>query len=163
MFLRVARTLNKNFPDAHFVLAGEGELKNDLENLAKEFGIIENTHFTGGCAKVPELLSVSFAGVLTSFAEGFSNSILEYMAAKLPVAATDVGGAGEAIVVGKNGFLVESNDDAAMANHLTEFLQNPKKAKIMGELGRKMVEEKFSCAAQLNNVSELYERKSDGK
>ncbi len=54
--------------------------------------------------------------------------------------------------------LVESNDDEAMANRLIELLQNPEKAKKMGELGREMVEEKFSCAAQLEKTIELYER-----
>jgi glycosyltransferase involved in cell wall biosynthesis len=145
------------------MLAGEGELKNDLENLAKDFGIAENTHFIGRCTKIPELLSVSFAGVLTSRAEGFSNSILEYMAAKLPVVATSVGGASEAIIEDETGFLVESNDDETMANRLTELLQNSEKAKKMGELGRKTVEENFSCAAQLKNVLEFYRQKSDGK
>ncbi len=163
MFLRVAQRLKEKFPAAHFVLAGEGELKNDLESLAKEFGVAENTHFIGGCAKIPELLSISFAGVSTSFAEGFSNSILEYMAAKLPVAATNVGGASEAIIENETGFLVASDDDAAMANRLSELLLNLKKAEKMGERGRKNVEEKFSCAAQLEKVLNLYERKSDGK
>jgi len=163
MFLRVAQRLHEKFPDAHFMLAGEGELKNDLENLAKDFGIAENTHFIGRCTKIPELLSVSFAGVLTSRAEGFSNSILEYMAAKLPVVATSVGGASEAIIEGETGFLVESNDDETMANRLTELLQNSEKAKKMGELGRNTVEENFSCAAQLKNVLEFYRQKSDGK
>ena len=163
MFLRVAQRLHEKFPDAHFMLAGEGELKNDLENLAKDFGIAENTHFIGRCTKIPELLFVSFAGVLTSRAEGFSNSILEYMAAKLPVVATGVGGASEAIIEGETGFLVESNDDETMANRLTELLQNSEKAKKMGELGRKTVEENFSCAAQLKNVLKFYRQKSDGK
>ncbi len=158
MFLRVAQRLKENFPDTHFVLAGEGELKNDLENLAKELGIAENTHFIGRCAKIPELLYISFAGVLTSFAEGFSNSILEYMVGKLPVVATNVGGASEAIIEGETGFLVESNDEAAMANRLSELFQNPEKAKKMGELGRKTVEEKFSCAAQLEKTIKLYSR-----
>ena len=163
MFLRVAQRLHEKFPDAHFMLAGEGELKNDLENLAKDFGIAENTHFIGRCTKIPELLFVSYVGVLTSRAEGFSNSILEYMAAKLPVVATSVGGASEAIIEGETGFLVESNDDETMANRLTELLQNSEKAKKMGELGRKTVEENFSCAAQLKNVLEFYRQKSDGK
>ncbi len=163
MFLRAAKILKEKFPDAHFVLAGEGELRSDLENQAKEFGIIENTHFIGRCRKIPELLAVSYAGVLTSFAEGFSNSILEYMSAKLAVVATDVGGAKEAISEGETGFLVESNDDAAMANRLSELLQNPEKAKKMGELGRKTIEENFSCRAQLEKTLKLYERKFDGK
>lgn len=163
MFLRVAQRLKAKFPAAHFVLAGEGELKSGLENTARELGIAENTHFIGGCTRIPELLAVSFAGVLTSFAEGFSNSILEYMAAKLPVVATNVGGAGEAISESETGFLVESNDDAAMANRLFELLQNPEKAREMGKLGRKTVEENFSCAAQVKNVLELYQRKLNGK
>ncbi len=163
MFLHVAQRLKEKFPDAHFVLAGEGELKNDLENLAKDLAITENTHFIGRNMKIPELLSVSFAGALTSRAEGFSNSILEYMAAKLPVVATNVGGASEAIIEGETGFLVESNDDEAMANRLTELLQNSEKARKMGELGRKTVEENFSSVAQLNNVLTLYRRRSDGK
>jgi glycosyltransferase involved in cell wall biosynthesis len=163
MFLRVAQRLQEKFPAAHFVIAGEGELQNDLENLARELGVAEKSHFVGRCAKIPELLSVSYAGVLASFAEGFSNSILEYMTAKLPVVATDVGGASEAIVEGETGFLVESNDDEAMANRLSELLQNPEKAREMGEFGRKIVEENFSCAAQLEKTIELYERKLDGK
>jgi glycosyltransferase involved in cell wall biosynthesis len=163
MFLRVAQRLYEKFPDAQFVLAGEGELKRDLENLAKELGIAENTHFVGRCAKIPELLCVSFAGVLTSHSEGFSNSILEYMAAKLPVVATNVGGASEAISESETGFLVESNDDAAMANRLSELLQNPEQSKKMGELGRKKVEENFSCAAQLEKTINLYDHKLNEK
>ncbi len=158
MFLRTAKKVAERFPNAHFVLAGEGELKNELENLAKDLKITENTHFIGRCAKIPELLSVSFAGALTSFHEGFSNSILEYMAACLPVVATDVGGASEAIVENETGFLVESNDEEMMAKRLIELLQTKEKARQFGEKGRKIVEEKFSCAAQLKNVSELYER-----
>ena len=163
MFLRVAQRLKEKFPDAHFVLAGEGELKNALENHAVELKINENTHFIGRCAQIPELLSVSFAGVLTSFSEGFSNSILEYMSAKLPVVATNVGGASEAIIEGETGFLVESNDDETMANRLIELLQNPEKAKKMGEKGKKIVEEKFSCATQLEKTLKLYGRKSNEK
>lgn len=163
MFLRVAQKVLQKFPETRFVLAGEGELMESLQNLAKELGIGENTHFIGRCTKIPELLSISFAGVLTSVAEGFSNSILEYMSAKLPVVATDAGGASEAIIKGITGFLVESDDDEAMANYLINLLQNPEKARRMGEAGREIVEEKFSCAAQLEKTLELYELKSSGK
>jgi glycosyltransferase involved in cell wall biosynthesis len=158
MFLRVAQRLKENFPEAHFVIAGEGELKSSLKNMAEELEVAGNTHFIGRCAKIPELLSVSFAGTLTSRYEGFSNSILEYMAAKLPVVATNVGGANEAIIENETGFLVDSNDDLAMATRLTYLLGNPEKAKKMGELGRRIVEENFSCAAQLEETIKLYSR-----
>jgi L-malate glycosyltransferase len=118
--------------------------------------ITENTHFIGRCERVPELLSISFAGVSTSFNEGFSNAILEYMAARLPVVATNVGGAGEAVIENETGFLVESDDAEAMANRLIELLENEEKAREFGAQGRKIAEEKFSCAAQLENTLKLY-------
>jgi len=156
MFLRAAQKVLEKFPDAHFVLAGEGELRAGLENLAKELKIAENTHFTGRCEKVPELLSISFAGVLTSFNEGFSNAILEYMAARLPVVATRVAGASEAITENETGFLVESDDAEMLANYLIELLQDEAKARKFGARGREIVEEKFSCAAQLEKTLRLY-------
>jgi L-malate glycosyltransferase len=156
MFLRVAEKVSHEFPNVHFVLAGEGELLESLQTLAKELKIAENTHFIGRCTRVPELLSISFAGVLTSFNEGFSNSILEYMAAQISVVTTNVGGASEAIIENETGFLVESDDAETMANRLTELLQNEEKARKFGAKGRQIVEEKFSCAAQLENTLRLY-------
>lgn len=156
MFLRAAQKVLRKAPNAHFVFAGEGELKESLENMAKELQIERNAHFIGRCAAVPELLSISYACILTSVAEGFSNSILEYMFAGKPVVATKVGGAAEAIVENETGFLVESDDDAALANRLIELLENPAKAETFGAAGRKIVAEKFSLAAQLNKTLELY-------
>ena len=156
MFLRAAAKVLQKFPQAHFVLAGEGALRESLENLTTELRIAENTHFIGRCERVPELLSISFAGVSTSFNEGFSNAILEYMAARLPVVATNVGGAGEAVIENETGFLVESDDAEAMANRLIELLENEEKAREFGAQGRKIAEEKFSCAAQLENTLKLY-------
>lgn len=156
MFLRAAQKVIRKFPNAHFVIGGEGELRESLENLAKELKIAENTHFTGRCVKVPELLSISYACALTSFNEGFSNSILEYMAAGKPVIATNVGGASEAIIENETGFLVESNDDEALANRLIELLESEEKAATFGAKGKRVAEEKFSLEAQLNKTLELY-------
>lgn len=158
MFLRVAQRVLQKFPDTHFVLAGEGELKDELENLAKNLEIEKNTHLIGRCMQIPELLHISYAGVLTSFAEGFSNSILEYMAARKPVVATKVGGASEAVIDGETGFLINSDDDEVMANRLIELLDDEKKAIEFGEKGRRIIEEKFSLDAQLSKTLSLYER-----
>ncbi|MBA2620615.1 MAG: glycosyltransferase [Acidobacteria bacterium] len=163
MFLRAAKIISEKFPAAHFVLAGEGELRNDLENLAGQLQIADRIHFTGRCAQVPDLLSISFAGVLTSFAEGFSNSILEYMSANLPVVATNVGGASEAITPDKTGFLVESDDAEALSEKLVWLLEKPAEAERMGNAGRKIVKEKFSCERQLQRTLELYEESVDIK
>lgn len=158
MFLRAAKKVSENVEKIGFVLAGEGELTDQLKAFASELNIENKTFFTGRCTKVAELLSVSDVCILSSKSEGFSNSILEYMAATKPVVATNVGGASEAIVEGETGFLVESDDDEALAERLVELLENPEKARKMGELGRKRVEENFSISAQLNKTLELYDQ-----
>lgn len=157
MFLRAAEKIVKKISDAHFVLAGEGELKSELEDFAKELKIEKNTHFTGRCTKIPELLFVSYTCVLTSFNEGFSNSILEYMAAGKAVVATNVGGAGEAIIENETGFLIESEDDEALANRLIELLNDKEKAAQFGAKGKQIAGENFSLATQLKKTLELYE------
>jgi L-malate glycosyltransferase len=156
MFLRVAKRVSADFPDAHFVLAGEGDLRTGLEKMAVESGIGENVHFIGRCDRLAELLSISFAGVLTSFAEGFSNSIIEYMAAGKPVVATNVGGAAEAIIEGESGYLVASDDDEAMAARLIGLLSDEKKAGEMGARGKQRAEDKFSLDSQLAKTLALY-------
>lgn len=156
MFLRAAQKVSRKMPNAHFVLAGEGELKNDLEKMAKGLQIEANTHFIGRCEIVPELLSISYACALTSEAEGFSNSILEYMFAGKPVVATRVGGAAEAIIENETGFLIESNDDSALADRLNVLLENQVKAESFGAKAKKIAAEKFSLAAQLEKTLELY-------
>ncbi|MGI8467694.1 MAG: glycosyltransferase [Pyrinomonadaceae bacterium] len=158
MFLRAAEKTKEKFPNARFVLAGEGELLNETKEFAVALGLENETFFTGRCADVSRLLSIADICVLSSITEGFSNSILEYMAARKSVVATNVGGAREAIVEGETGFLVDSNDDAQMANYLIELLQNPEKTKEMGKAGRKIAKEKFSTEAQLKNTLALYEK-----
>lgn len=157
MFLRAARRVTEAVPLAKFLLAGEGELTEQLIGLVKELGIEGKTHFLGRCESVGALLQVSDVCVLSSKAEGFSNAILEYMAAARPVVATNVGGAAEAIVAGETGYLVDSGDDLMMAERITQLLRNPEKARAMGEAGKAIVESKFSCAAQLAKTETLYE------
>ena len=158
MFLRAARQVKEAVPDVAFLLAGEGELSESLRALAQELGIQDSTFFLGRCENVAEVLSVSEACVLSSKAEGFSNSILEYMAAARPVVVTDVGGAREVVVEGETGYLVASGDYATMAARLIALLRDPEMARQMGGRGRRVVEEKFSCEAQLARTEELYSR-----
>ncbi len=157
-FLRAARRVRDAVSDAAFVVAGEGPLLESLRAYAAEHGLAGDVFFTGRCGPVAELLAVSDVCVLSSKAEGFSNAILEYMGAACPVVATDVGGAREAVAEGETGFLVPAGDDERMAERVTLLLREPERARAMGERGRCVVREKFSCEAQLDNVESLYDR-----
>lgn len=157
MFLHAARLVLDNVPQAAFLLAGEGELMPSLKSLAHELRIEDSTYFLGRCEQLAELLSISDVCVLSSKAEGFSNSILEYMAAGRPVVCTDVGGAREAIIDEVTGYLVPAGDAEAMASRIIELLKNPARSD-MGKAGQRVVREKFSLEAQLARTEELYER-----
>lgn len=157
MFLRAAARVRASVPDAGFLIAGEGELMESLRERAAQLGIHDDVCFIGRCDSVADLLFASDVGVLSSKAEGFANAILEYMAAGLPVVATDVGGAREAIADGETGYVVASGDDERMAERIIELLNKPERARAMGERGRLIVAEKFSCDRHLQNTLELYD------
>ena len=158
-FLRAARRVREHQPDAAFVLAGEGQLTESLRVYAAELGLGGDAFFIGRCANVAELLAVSDVCVLSSkCGEGFSNSIIEYMAAARPVVATDVGGAAEAVVEGETGYVVPVGDDERMAEGVSSLLADPERARVMGERGREVARRKFSCEAQLERVVGLYEQ-----
>jgi len=156
-FLRAAKRVHEVIPDAAFVIAGEGEMLEATRKLAAELGIEKQTFFLGRCENVPVLLSASFACVLSSTAEGFSNSILEYMAAGRPVVATRVGGAAEAIEEGSSGYLVNAGDDESLAERLIRLLSDTARAEEMGQRGKEIVSEKFSSEAQLRRTTNLYD------
>jgi glycosyltransferase involved in cell wall biosynthesis len=163
-FLRAARRVRERVPEAAFVLAGEGALVEHYRAMAAELGLGGHVFFTGRCARVAELLAVSEVCVLSSRGvEGFSNSIIEYMAAARPVVATDVGGAAEAVADGETGYVVPPGDDETMAARVAELLDDPEKARAMGVRGLHRVREKFSCEAQLARVEGLYARLLGGR
>ncbi|HJQ22782.1 MAG TPA: glycosyltransferase [Blastocatellia bacterium] len=157
-FLRAARRVRAVCPAARFVIAGEGKLTDEMKVLAAQLGIVDETFFIGRAERVAELLAAADVCVLSSQAEGFANSILEYMAAARPVVVTDVGGAREAVVDGESGYVVPAGADEAMAAHILALLDDAEQARAMGERGRQIVEQRFSCAAQLAATTALYER-----
>jgi len=81
--------------------------------------------------------------VLSSLSEGISLTLLEAMAAELPVVATDVGGNREVVVNGKTGFLVPAQSPQELADAIIKLLRNPDLARAMGRAGRQRVEAEF--------------------
>ena len=156
-FLRAAQRVKREVPEAAFLLAGEGELLEPMRALAAELGLAQDAFFIGPCANVADLLALSDVCVLSSVAEGFSNAILEYMAAGRPVVATDVGGVREAMQDGESGHIVPVGDDRALAARICRLLQAPEQARVMGACGQRIVQQRFSCATQLARTKDLYD------
>ena len=159
-FLRAMQLVSKEVPDAAFLLAGEGELLESLQAIAAELGIGDRTFFLGRCRITEDVLALSEVCVLSSISEGFSNSIIEYMAASRPVVATDVGGAREALT-DNTGFLVEPGDFRKVAEHVIYLLRHPDVSQAMGQRAQMRATKEFSAARQLKRVEDLYEQLLD--
>lgn len=126
-------------------------------------GIEGSVRFVGSRTDVPDLLRASDLFVHPSREEGFSNAILEAMAAGLPVVACDVGGNPEAVTDGETGRLVPSRNAAAFASAVAELLADPEKRKAMGEAGRHRATERFSLDRMVGEMESLYESLARGE
>lgn len=155
-FLRAARLVREAVPEARFVSGGYGPLIDEMKQLSIDLGIGDDVFFVGWCDKVAELYSLADLCVLSSTAEGFSNSIVEYSAAGRPVVATNVGGAGEVIIEGQTGHLVKAGDYEAMASRIIDLLCNPSNAREMGNRAKQIARKRFSTEAQLERTEKLY-------
>lgn len=147
------------YPTAKFVLVGTGAARRAiLEARARELAIDKQVLFLGPRQDVPQILPQMEISVLPSLAEGFSNAILESMAAGLPMVATDVGGNREAIVEGETGFLVPPRDPETLADRILRLLGDRERGQRMGKAGRQRIETTFSLQRMVTETERFYER-----
>jgi glycosyltransferase involved in cell wall biosynthesis len=159
VFVRAAALVLEQCPGATFSVAGsvlEPEYFRELESLVDELGLTQRFHFTGPTTQVAEHLRSADMFVLPSRSEGFSNAIIEAMAASLPVVATDVGGNSEAVADGVSGFIVAPDDAPALAKAMTTLCIDPVSAANMGAAGREIVEQRFSEEAMMEHIRSAY-------
>jgi L-malate glycosyltransferase len=104
------------------VLVGSGELEGELRRLAAELGCAESVHFAGPSSDVAAFLRGADLAVLASGQEGLSNSLLEYMAAGLPVIGSRVSGTEDFVIPGRTGWLFDPGDGDALAARLADAL-----------------------------------------
>jgi glycosyltransferase involved in cell wall biosynthesis len=161
VFIKAAASLVDRFPRVSFNIAGEvlePEYFEELQTLIRTLNLSDHFHFVGGVANLREYLSTADIFVLPSRSEGFSNAIVEAMAASLPVVATNVGGNAEAVTDGVNGFIVQSEDPAALAAAIARLLSDPSRAQEMGAAGKKLASEKFTTDAMMQQITLAYAR-----
>jgi glycosyltransferase involved in cell wall biosynthesis len=153
----------ESYPNAKFVLVGEGGQRLHIESLCRELGVSESVTFAGQVLDVRSYLERFDVFVLTSFAEGASNALLEAMATGLPVVVTEVGGNKEAVIDGQNGLLVPPGDPAALAGAILGLLKNPEMARQMGRCGRARIEQEFSLTSMIKQFQATYLESCDRK
>ena len=154
-FVRAAALVAQRYPNAYFMMVGDGPLRSEVEQLAAELGIAERLVLTGLRRDVPELLAAFDLFALSSLWEGLPRVLLQAMATSLPIVATACDGSAEAIETGVNGFLVPPGEPAQLAEKLCQLLDQPALAQQMGAAGYARVEE-FSDRGMVKAIAALY-------
>jgi glycosyltransferase involved in cell wall biosynthesis len=155
-FVRAAAIVSDKFPESQFLLAGDGPLRESIENLTNGLGIKEKINFTG-LIPPSQLLKKIDILVSPSLSEGLSNSIIEAMGHGVPVVATQVGGNIELIEEGKTGLLVEPANAESLAKAVIWLAEHPFDAYEIGLAGRNFIHDNFSWERTCGKYQELYE------
>lgn len=145
-------------PRARLVLVGDGDERPRIEEAVRELGISQCVTLMGVRSDVAALLPGADVFMLSSLSEGISLTVLEAMAARLPVAATAVGGNVELIEHGRNGLLSPRQDSEALAKNLVLLLHDPEVRRRSGDAGRNLVLKRFSQAQMHQAYEQVYEQ-----
>ncbi len=146
------------YPHAVCVVAGEGSERAALEARIGAQGLEKRVRLLGFRDDVPALIQAADLFVLPSLAEPFGLVLLEAMALRKPVIATNAGGPREIVAQDETGFLVTPNDSGALAGALVRLLADPVLAKRMGEAGRRRYEANFTAERMARQTCAVYER-----
>lgn len=156
-FFEAAKLVSQDFPSAKFIVVGDGELKKGLVNLVKDLGIEDKVIFCGFRNDLVKIYADLDIVVLSSLNEGLPVSIIESLAAKKPVVATDVGGVRDLVEHRVTGILVPKQDSRNLARGIMYLLKNPAEGLKFGDNGRKKVYPVFNYTSLVSETEELYE------
>jgi glycosyltransferase involved in cell wall biosynthesis len=154
-FLRSAMTVARAYPSSIFVIAGDGEMRRQLEARAKSM-LGDRVRFLGWVSDLPTLYGACDVIVLTSRNEGTPVALIEAGAAACPVIATRVGGVPDVVRDGVTGFLVPTNDPGAVAQGVLDVVGHPDRASKMGDMARSWVTKQFSAKRLIDDHLALY-------
>jgi glycosyltransferase involved in cell wall biosynthesis len=152
-FIEAAKIVLLKFNNIAFVLVGEGPNLSKVKNSVKE---IPNFKFLGQQNNIENIINIFDIGVMSSFTEGISNSIMEYMALGKPVIATNLNGTKEIVISEETGYLVNQKKPLEIADKIIFLLNNPKIGKMMGRRGQSRIREDFSLSKMTESYYELY-------
>ena len=167
IFLEVAKNILQEWPEAIFLIVGDGPLRDSIRQYACELKIFDNIYMLGMQKEVMELYAFCDIVLLTSEEEGLPNAVLEAMLTGKPVVAFDVGGVGELIESERTGITVPPNDIFLMTQKTRELLLSPELRNAIGREAQAFVRKHFSLHKMIDEVEtylqELQLRKLGGK
>lgn len=156
LLIRAAARLKDRFPRLRLLIAGQGEIEEDLRALAVNRGVEKQVVFAGYRSDVDHLLRGMDIFALPSDVEGQPVSVLEAMNAGLPVVASRVGGLPEIIVAGETGFLCQPGNVEELCQALIRLMDSPELRRQMGDAGQVRVQKHFSAERMTRRFEGLY-------
>jgi glycosyltransferase involved in cell wall biosynthesis len=156
IFLKAAARVAPQFPEAHFVVAGDGPLRQQLADLAEDLGLKSRVHFLGFRSNASALMKSLDVLVVPSLSEGSPLVTLEAMAAGVPVVASAVGGIPDQMRHDKEGLLIPPGDPDALGDTLLALLRDTDHARRLGEAGRRRATSRFSHATMVRQIEDVY-------
>lgn len=155
-FLDMAAVLAREFPALVFVIVGDGELREPLEQQAARGGLQGRVRFLGWRGDLDVIYAASDLFVLTSRNEGTPVALIEAMASGVASVSTDVGGVRDVLVDPAAGILVPYGDAPALANAVREMAQSTSRRREAGRAARRSVRERFSLDRLTDDLERLY-------
>ena len=148
----------KRVPHVHYLIIGSGEdaYEQQLRRQVERLCLDEHVHFLSFQQDVVPYLAALDVYVQPSRMEGLGIALLEAMAMKKPVVATDVGGLSEAVLHSYTGLLVEPDDAQALALAVLSLLSDPDRSRILGERARQRIETHFSVETMMDGLAQRY-------
>ncbi|EOC99536.1 glycosyltransferase family 4 protein [Caldisalinibacter kiritimatiensis] len=156
VFLQAAYSILKNRDDVIFLIAGDGYERERLIKMSRDLGIENKVHFLGFVKEPYSFFNAIDINVLTSKSESFPYVILEGARLKKPVISTNVGGIGDLVEHGVNGYLFNIGSAKELTKYLNLMVENITEARQMGEKLYKKVEEEFSLENMASNHYDIY-------
>ena len=157
-FLDAAKYVLEKYPDARFLVVGDGELRPELERYAYDTGISKQIDFLGFRRDLPEIYADLDVVVLSSLNEGLPVTLIEAMAAATPVVAAQVGGVGDLVEHEKTGILAPPKNSRALADGICQiFALSASERQTMGEAGRASVYPRYHISTLCSNIESLYQ------
>jgi glycosyltransferase involved in cell wall biosynthesis len=153
--VRAARIFLERRNDVTFICVGDGPDLPRIRDLARG---ADRIIFTGRRSDVESIVNALDIGILSTYREGISNSIMEYMAAGKPVVATDGGGTGELVVDGETGFLVPQKSPERLAEKIDALLNDEALRRNMGLMGKRRIQNEFNVDSMRSEHMRLYDK-----
>lgn len=156
ILLQALPRVREEFPKVRAIFAGEGSLRQELQQQVTGLGLEECVQFVGFQSNMEDWFSMADITVLPSFYEGLPLVAIESLAAGTPLVASAVDGTPEIVVHERNGLTVSPGDPGALEQAICRLLADPERRKQYGEEGRRWVLENFSQEEQIRKTQELY-------